>query len=160
MRRKCGRHAGVAAICLFTGWSAVYAPAAIIHEMTPVAAPAAVPVIPAGDPKLASAPVELAPPSVSVSRPRLSSPAPLSIGTNPLAPELVNATGDRPPVPSSGPKLNVTRGDDVQVGPAGEMVEVPIVPEPSTGLLMCAVGLAALARRRGRTCARGRVGGK
>jgi hypothetical protein len=156
MRRKCGRHAGVAAICLFTGWAALHAPAAVIREMTPRAEPAAVPAIPAGDPKLASGLVEPAPPSVNVTRPKLSSPPPLSIDTHPPAPELLNAGGDRPAVPSSGPKLNVTRADDVQVGPTGLMVEVPIVPEPSTGLLMCAVGFATLARRGRRVHARGR----
>jgi hypothetical protein len=147
MRGKCGRHARVAAICLISGWAAVSAPAAVIHEMTPLAVPPAGPAIPSGDPKLATGPVEPAPLSLNETPPKLSSSAPLSIKPKPLAPELLNAAGDRPPVAAAAPKLNGTRADDVQVGPAGEIVEAPAVPEPSTGVLLCAVGLAALARR-------------
>ena len=41
-----------------------------------------------------------------------------------------------------------------QVGPAPEVVEVEPVPEPSTGLLLCAAGAVALARRRKRAAPR------
>jgi len=41
-----------------------------------------------------------------------------------------------------------------QVGPSPEVVEVEPVPEPSTGLLLCAAGVVTLVRRRKRAARR------
>jgi hypothetical protein len=140
MRGKCGRRAGVAVICLFTGWAAADAGAAIVRDASPFTAPPSAPAVPVGEAGLPSGPVEPVPP-------RITSVAPLPRTSKPVAPALLTASGDRPSAASSAPKLNVAQPTGGQVGPLGQVVEVPIVPEPSTGLLLCAVGLATLARR-------------
>ena len=59
-------------------------------------------------------------------------------------------TADESASPKAPAASTPTARADGQVGPAPQVVEVEPVPEPSTGLLLCAAGVVALARRRKR----------
>jgi hypothetical protein len=65
-----------------------------------------------------------------------------------------SAYGESVEIPSdlTAPKTVVPAED--QIGPTAEVVEVAPVPEPSTGLLLCAATMAALARRGQRRASR------